>query len=131
MKRRDLLLTGGAFIFAQGKLFGQPANGLKRGAVVIGVDKIEGMTTLHASEDAKKIKKWLAHEKFIVKDFIDEGDTKVNRSTIFNAVDDLITHNSLEMLVIYFAGHGYLCGPARECWLLSGAPRDPGDAVSV
>ena len=133
MKRRDLLLTGGAFLstVAVGKLAAQPAQPVNRAAIIIGVDHVDGMSTLHASNDAIEIADWLKGEDFAVKLFTDREGAKIHRSTIFDAVDKLIGHGPLEMLVVYFAGHGYLSGPSRECWMLSGAPRDPGDAVSV
>jgi hypothetical protein len=49
---------------------------------------------------------------------------------IFSAVTEALEPGTCEQLVIYFSGHGYL-NDGSEHWLLSDAPANPNEAISV
>lgn len=55
----------------------------------------------------------------------------MERSQVFRAVSGLVDAGTVERLVVYFAGHGFLKGPVEEFWLLSGAPSDASEAVNL
>lgn len=107
----------------------QPTSTSVRGAVVIGVDNIPPMAQLSASRDADKVEQWLAGEGFEVKKFTDAGGVEVTEDALYSAVKDFVDRANLEMLLIYFAGHGLATG-STEFWMLSGAPENPNRAVS-
>jgi Caspase domain len=107
---------------------------VKAAAVVIGVDRTGGLTTLKAAASgAQDVAAWLAQSGYEVTSFTDAPDKNGNRKAvtrkeIFDAVSEYVGRDNLDKLVIYFAGHGYLRSPS-EIWLLSGAPGDPSEAV--
>ncbi|MGC3030135.1 caspase family protein [Burkholderia sp. DN3021] len=131
MKRRDFLAAtlSIAGVFSPWPLRAQ--NQSNRGAVVIGVDQIVGQPKLKAAASgAKEIAAWLDQEKFDVKLFADDS-APVTAHALVGAIKDFINRGTLEQLVIYFAGHGFISGSLSEFWLLSGAPEDPNEAVSL
>ncbi|MDR6903863.1 caspase family protein [Rhizobium miluonense] len=129
MKRRDFLCASSAFaaFVVCGSAKSQAVGA--RGAVVIGVDKIQGLPVLHATDGANQVAQWLTGEGFEVKLLLDTT-TKVTLQEIFDAVAEFVGRGNVSMLVIYFAGHGYMANVAAEWWMLSGAPANPNEAVS-
>ena len=131
MRRRQFLIAG---LSLAGTLIVRPVRGqpsATRGAVVIGVDKAGSMPKLNAAASgAIKIGDWLRSEGFEVKQFVDTGGP-VRASDLFDAIKGFIDRGTLEQLVIYFAGHGFVSGSLSEFWLLSGAPENPNEAVSL
>ncbi|PBB20399.1 caspase family protein [Mesorhizobium sp. WSM4313] len=103
---------------------------LTRGAVVIGVDSISGLQKLSATDGAKSIADWLTSEAFEVKLLVDTNNGKVSLNSVFNAVAEFVNRGTMEMLVVYFAGHGYMSG-CTEWWMLSDAPANPNEAISL
>jgi hypothetical protein len=103
-----------------------------RGAVVIGVDKCVDLPVLSAAGDgAKAIARWLMGQGFEVKLITDGGGRKIVRvSDVFEAVEDFVNRGTLEQLVVYFSGHGFLKDNA-EHWMLSRAPANPNEAASL
>jgi hypothetical protein len=102
-----------------------------RGAVVIGVDRAGNLTPLKAARSgADAVAAWLRAEGFDVKLFTDR-DAAVTTSSLFNAVNAYVEAGTLDQLVIYFAGHGFISGSLSEFWMLSGAPQNPNEAVSL
>lgn len=101
-------------------------------AVVIGVDAVGGgLPRLQAAASgAEEVAEWLRRSHYQVKLFTDR-EAPVERSQVFRAVADLVDGGTVERLVVYFAGHGFLKGPVEEFWLLSGAPSDASEAVNV
>jgi hypothetical protein len=71
---------------------------------------------------------WLRGEGFKVIPKVDTSGP-VKRDDIFEAIAGIV-ESGADQLVVYFAGHGFNRG-FSEFWLLSGAPRNPGEAVSV
>ncbi|OPY99272.1 hypothetical protein A5906_26490 [Bradyrhizobium sacchari] len=133
IRRREVLLGGLALaqLAAAARLRGQTNGAPTRAAVVVGVDKTGDLPVLQAAASgAKSIADWLAGEGFEVK-LIDDSDGKVvTADSIKRAVTELVNRGTLTQLVIYFSGHGVAFGTS-EFWLLTGAPDDLAEAVSV
>ncbi|OHC97500.1 MAG: hypothetical protein A3H25_03215 [Sphingomonadales bacterium RIFCSPLOWO2_12_FULL_63_15] len=103
-----------------------------RAAVVIGVDAVGGgLPRLQAAaRGAEEVAEWLRRSDYLVTLFTDQK-APVERSQVFRAVAGLVDAGTVERLVVYFAGHGFLKGPVEEFWLLSGAPSDASEAVNL
>ena len=116
--------------FASRTVLGQPPRPKVRAAVVIGVDKAGNLPVLRgAASGAQMVASWLAAEGFEVTLFVDDGKP-VRADQIFEAVAELVGRGTLEQLVVYFSGHGFLNGYS-EHWMLSRAPDNPNEAVSL
>jgi hypothetical protein len=104
---------------------------MARIAIVIGVNKPKKLTPLQgAVTDALAFGVWIAKQGFDeVKTFTDDKNA-VAYQDIFAEVDRVVKAATYSQLVIYFAGHGFQNG-GSEVWLLSGAPNNPGEAISV
>jgi hypothetical protein len=133
MKRRQFLATGFwmAGALATRRMTVGQVPGAKRGAVVIGVDKAGDLPKLRAAASgARAVAEWLRSEAFEVKLFIDDTGP-VEAPQLLKAISGFIDRGTLEQLVVYFAGHGFVSGTVSEMWLLSDAPRDPNAAVAL
>jgi hypothetical protein len=131
MKRRAFLATSvsAAASFVLGPLRAQPS-AANRAAVVIGVDKPGGLPKLQAAASgAKAVSSWLSSQGFETKLMVDTMQP-VKVSDVFDTVAALVRRGTLDQLVLYFAGHGFI-KDYSEYWLLSGAPTNPNEAVSV
>ncbi|MFW8610148.1 caspase family protein [Rhizobium beringeri] len=129
MKRRQFLsatATLSTFLVFRNAL-GQEV--LTRGAVVIGVDMVGGLPKLTATASAKAMATWLGSESFEVKLLVDDNG-RVTLQDVFDAVADFVNRGNMDMLVVYFAGHGFMSGNT-EWWMLSGAPVNPNEAISL
>jgi hypothetical protein len=103
---------------------------MQRAALVIGVNKTGDLPFLSAAASgAVKVGDWLRKEGFQVQSFVD-GRKPVVAGEVFTAVSDLVERGTLQQLVIYFSGHGFL-NNGSEHWMLSGAPANPNEAISV
>ncbi len=103
---------------------------MQKAAIVIGVNKTGDLPVLSAAASgASKVAGWLAREGFHVEKFLDTR-RPVAAGDIFAAVAKLVDQGTLEQLVIYFSGHGFLSS-ASEHWMLSGAPGNPNEAISL
>jgi hypothetical protein len=131
MKRREFVgasLTAAAAIALRKSL--AQTSSKNRAAVVIGVDKVGDLPKLKAaSSGAASVAQWLSGEGFEVK-LLSDVDKPVKASDVFDTISALVNRGTLEQLVIYFAGHGFL-NSYSEYWLLSGAPDNPNEAISV
>jgi hypothetical protein len=136
MRRRQFLglaaMTAGAELSRGARLFAQPA---VRGAVVIGVNKAGNLPLLRgAASDALKMDSWLRGEGFTTRVLVDErpGSARgtVRFADIYDAVAELSARDTLEQLVIYFSGHGFVKNNS-EFWMLSNAPDNPNEAISL
>lgn len=103
-----------------------------RAAVVIGVDKAGSLPKLNAAASgATQFADWLEGEGFAVSRFVDGDDRPpVRVNPIFEAIDGIVRQGTVDQLVIYFSGHGFL-NSYRELWMLSGAPNNPNQAISL
>lgn len=129
MNRRDFLVaTALAGVGARG--WAQPARKRKCAAVVIGVNKTGSLPVLRgAASGATQVGAWLAAEGYDVTRFIDDKNP-VKANDIFTAVRSLTQKGIYDQLVVYFAGHGFAMHYA-EYWLLSEAPENPNEAISL
>jgi hypothetical protein len=102
---------------------------MQRAALVIGVRKTGGLAPLEgAIAGANRISTWLSSkEGFDVFPVTDEREP-VTVTRLFDAVSRIVDAMKYEQLVVYFAGHGF-SQAYSEYWLLSGAPRNPNEAV--
>jgi hypothetical protein len=132
MKRRDFLVAGVsmASAWAARSARGQPIK--TRGAVVIGVDRVGNLQPLKsAGSGARSMAAWLAAEGFDVKPFVDAPNSPVRANDIFMAVDEFVRRGTLDQLVIYFGGHGFIKGTGDEFAVLSGALDNPSEAINL
>jgi hypothetical protein len=105
---------------------------MSRIAVVIGVNRPRSPAPLQgAVNDAIAFAKWIAkpEQGFEVTTFTDDVGP-VAFASIFNEVERVVTAATYSQIVIYFAGHGFQNG-GSEVWLLSGAPNNANEAISV
>ncbi|MDB5574915.1 MAG: hypothetical protein JWR80_91 [Bradyrhizobium sp.] len=103
---------------------------MSRIAIVIGVNKPRAPAPLlGAVNDAKAFAGWIAKQGFEVKAFTDEKEP-VAFADVFTEVERIVTAATYSQVVIYFAGHGLQSG-GSEIWLLSGAPNNASEAISV
>jgi hypothetical protein len=132
VRRRDLFALAGTLVgtLAARSILAQPRLANARAAVVIGVNKAGGLPTLSAAASgARTVANWLRSEGFEVKLFVDDkGPVKANH--LFEAIAELVDRGTLDQLIVYFSGHGFL-NAYSEYWLLSGAPQNPNEAVSL
>ena len=111
MERRTFLAGGVAFgaSLATARLRAQPA-GARRAAVVIGVDKPQGLPKLRAAASgAHDVEQWLKADGFEVRLFADD-EQPVRASDLFTAIKGFVSRGTLDQLVVYFAGHGFISG---------------------
>ncbi len=104
---------------------------MPRAAVVIGVDKTGDLPVLNdAAAGAVRVAAWLTAEGYDVTALTDTDKTPVLVSGVFSAIETIVSKGVYEQLVIYFSGHGYL-NDGSEHWLLSNAPANPNEAISL
>src|SRR5271165_5716996 len=108
---------------------------MTKAAILIGVNKTGDLPVLKdAAAGAGRVAEWLASEGYQTQALLDEKTpgirTSVKAHDIFTAVAAALEPGTCEQLVIYFSGHGYL-NDGSEHWLLSDAPANPNEAISV
>jgi caspase domain-containing protein len=134
--RRDILV-GGLTLFgslALRHVYAQEAidvSKMRRAAVIIGIDSYPHLPPLRAAvSGADEMDAFLRGEGFDTRRFTDRAGP-VKGSDIFDAVAGFVDDSAgFDQLVIYFSGHGFLSG-TTEFWMLSNAPYDTSEAVSV
>ena len=100
-----------------------------RVAIVIGVNSTGELAPLESAvQAADDVAAWLKAEGFNVSKFTD-AVRPVRVEPIRKVVTKVVNSGTCEQMVLYFSGHGYWNNKA-ELWLLSGAPNNPGEAVS-
>jgi hypothetical protein len=130
MRRRDFITGSIASLTAAQSLHGEEHRSLVRAAVVIGVDKPKGLPPLNAAASgAQQITNWLRSQGFEVQPFTDDQG-EVGSKEITQAIRQLVDRGTLDQLIIYFSGHGFL-NAYTEYWLLSGAPSDVNEAICL
>jgi hypothetical protein len=131
MRRRDFVFSGLAVAgtLKSRRLVAQPSSAA-RAAVVVGVNKTGSLPILNAAASgAVTLATWLRSEGFEVKLLVDTSGP-VKASDVFDAISELVGRGTLDQLVLYFSGHGFLNG-FSETWMLSNAPQNPNEAISV
>jgi hypothetical protein len=103
---------------------------LVRGAVVIGVNKTGNLPILDAAAaGARGVAAWLLTEGFEVELLTDDREPVV-AAKVKTAVAKFVERGTLDQLLVYFSGHGFISGYA-EYWMLSNAPQDADEAISL
>lgn len=132
MRRRDVLIGGAAWaqLAALPTALAQGGGPSTRAAVVIGVNKTGNLPILRAAASgAKSVADWLDAEGVEVNLIVDDN-APVTADAVKRAVTALVNRGTLQQLILYFSGHG-MAFSAAEFWLLTGAPDDLNEAVSV
>lgn len=102
-----------------------------RAAICIGVDRVVNMRPLTAAaKGAEDFACWAEAQGCDVQLLIDR-EKPVRLHDVFEAVQQVVEAATYAQLYIYFSGHGILIAPNTEYWLLSGAPRNPNEAVNL
>lgn len=102
-----------------------------RAAICIGVDRSTHLTPLTAAaKGAEDFARWAEAQGCEVQLLVDRVEP-VWLHQVFEAVQQVVEAATYEQLYIYFSGHGILIAPGTEYWLLSGAPRNPNEAVNL
>lgn len=105
---------------------------MKKGAVIIGVDKTGDLPILNAAgSGAIDFSNWANKQGFDVTLLTDANDRPVTVADISKAIDQYVQSQTYSQLFVYFSGHGILRGPDYELWLLSGSPANPNEAVNL
>lgn len=103
----------------------------RRAAVIIGVNHTGKMPLLTAAaESATKFKEW-ADSQLIENVLLTDAAAPVTVAMVKQAVRNYVGAMNVDQLIVYFSGHGFLKSPVDEYWLLSGAPEDPNEAISL
>lgn len=104
----------------------------KKCAVIIGVNKTGGLPVLSAAvSGAEDFDKWAVSQGFDTFLLTDKDDSVVTVKMIKDAVAGFVNQKVYEQMIVYFSGHGILKSAMDEYWLLSEAPVDSNEAVSV
>lgn len=128
VNRREFVKVGMMWAAVAARLRAQPR--FKRAAVLIGVDHAGQLPALRgAASGAQSVDAWLRDEEFETILFSD-ATHPVRVNEIYDAVAALIDRGTLDQLVIYFAGHGFISNYS-EFWMLTGAPANPNEAISL
>lgn len=105
---------------------------MKRGAVIIGVNKTGNLPVLKAAASgAREFACWADKHGLEVTLLTDENGQSISISKIIEAISSFVEKKTFTQLVVFFSGHGILRGPDTELWLLSGAPSNSNEAVNV
>lgn len=105
---------------------------LNRAAVLIGVQQAPELPELNAVwEGVELMRDWAEKQAFQDVEVIwdKEKGSKVTGEQIFSTVSK-ICDKKIDQLIIYFSGHGILSN-CNEFWLLSQAPRNTNEAISL
>jgi hypothetical protein len=104
---------------------------LNRAVILIGVRQAGTLPPLMAvSSGVREMEAWARQQGINKIVSITDDCGPVKASEIKDAVNALLKLNTLQQLIVYFAGHGVNIGYG-EYWLLSGAPEDSQEAVNV
>ena len=132
MERRDFLAAG---LSLGAALALPPVRGATpiptRAAVVVGIDQVGSTEPLKAARSgARAMARWLESEGFAVTLLVDDPKP-VLAHDVSSAVNAYVRLNTLDQLVIYFGGHGFLQGTGDEYALLPGALDDTNEAINL
>ncbi|UOG77654.1 caspase family protein (plasmid) [Hymenobacter tibetensis] len=102
-----------------------------RAAICIGVDRTTSLPPLSAAaKGAEDFARWAGAQGCDVQLLVDRTEP-VRLHHVFEAVQRVVEAATYAQLYIYFSGHGILSAPGTEYWLLSGAPRNPNEAINL
>lgn len=104
---------------------------MRKCAVVIGVDKTGQLPPLNAAASgAQAFHEWAKTNNYDSEILTDEQGPVTVRD-IKVKIKRFVDARVYDLMVIYFSGHGVLKSASDEYWLLSEAPTDPNEAVTV
>lgn len=106
---------------------------MNRAVLLIGVSRAGGLGKLQAVESSiDKMQAWARAQGIPDNQIIRRTDATgpVTIADLFNDVKALADRDTIEQLIVYFAGHGVI-NNRLEFWLLSDAPVNAGAAVNV
>ncbi|MDP5184040.1 caspase family protein [Blastococcus sp. BMG 814] len=105
---------------------------MKRAAVLIGVRQAGRLPRLQAVGAALELMAVWARSQGMdpVTTLSDEKGHPVDTRSVYAAIDAVVSRETVDQLVVYFAGHGINNGHS-EYWLLSESPENPNEAVNV
>ena len=108
------------------------------GLVAVGVDRTGVLPDLNgaAAGDVRRVSDWLRSQQpfnvtAIIKELTDENGAKVSAHDVRDAVSDILARGDLDLLVLYFAGHGIVKSGFDEQVLLSDVGRYKDEAIAV
>ncbi len=105
---------------------------MKRGAVVIGVNKTGELPILQAAgSGARNFAAWARGQGIEVALLTDGKKRAVTVQMVKTAIRRYVDAGTYDQLIVFFSGHGLLRSQECELWLLTGAPADPTEAVNV
>ncbi|MGV9836620.1 caspase family protein [Nocardia niigatensis] len=108
------------------------AQGYRRAAVCIGVDRVSTLPALQAAAaGASAVAEWARSQGCDVEEHTDRAGGVVTRRAIFESIRRLLERQCYDQLLIYFAGHGVVLTAGTETWLLSDASSDAAEAVNM
>lgn len=106
---------------------------MNRAVLLIGVSRTGGLGTLQAVESSiDRMEAWARAQGIPAAQIIRRTDATgpVTIADLFRDVRSLADLDTVEQLIIYFAGHGVV-NNRSEYWLLSDAPENAAEAVNV
>lgn len=112
------------------------ASGRCVGLVAVGVNRVESLDELKgAAKGARQFADWLiGQSKFgvtpIIKVLTDDSDPVSVRS-VQDAVQSIADDGGLDLLILYFSGHGLVKSGYDEQVLLSEAKKYPSEAINI
>jgi len=131
MERRDLLAAGLSVAGALATRSARAQPIVTRAAVVVGIDQVGSARPLKAARaGARAMASWLQAEGFDVKLLVDDP-SPVKANDVYEAVNGYVRLDTVEQLVVYFGGHGFLKGTGDEYGLLPGALDNPNEAINL
>jgi len=105
---------------------------IDKAVIAIGVDRTGDLAPLRAAASgAREFGDWADRQGYDVTLLTDENGGRVKVGDIKDVILEIVEAHTCKQLIVYFAGHGILRAAQTELWLLSGAPRDSGEAVNL
>lgn len=107
------------------------------GLVAVGVDRTRLLTELQgAAAGARRMADWLKRQEGFavvtdIKVLADGDGREVKARDIQDAARELVEAGGLDLLVLYFSGHGMVKSGGDEQVLLSGVKAYPDEAISI
>lgn len=110
---------------------------IKNAMIIIAVSKYEGdLDDLPGTlVSAQRMRDWAEgagpHQNYNVLEVSDRDGKQVTIDRVRHEVNQFLSANIIDRLVVYFAGHGIVGNLASQYWLLSKAVSDNGEGINV
>lgn len=104
--------------------------------IIIAVSKYNGSygNLPGAVNSARKIREWAESENYSILYLTDEdgsGRDRIDVALVRKEVNDFISNNYIERLIVYFAGHGIARSGSSEFWLLTDAANNITEGINI